>query len=98
VDADRAARRLADLDDATTATLRPAVEGHPDLVLARAVRDRGLSNDEASLISRARLDGIGTRHLANEQGLSPYQYRRKLARAENRLMRFLADSPPRPAA
>ena len=97
INADRINGRTDDYDDAVSVGYRASVAGHPDLVLARAVRDRGLSNDDAGLIARAHLDGDGTSALAEMRGVSPYLVRRQLARAENRLVKFLSSNLPHAA-
>ncbi|MEV0699082.1 hypothetical protein AB0I53_14355 [Saccharopolyspora sp. NPDC050389] len=98
IGADRLNGRSAEYDEIGSAGYRPVVAGHPDLVLARAVRDRGISSEEADLIAMAHLDGEGMSKLAEAQGTSPYLVRRRLAGAEERLARFLSDSFPREAA
>ncbi|MGH3758607.1 hypothetical protein [Actinophytocola sp.] len=98
LDADRDRAQSTEYDDSLSTRYRPSVEGHPDLVLARAVRDHGLTDDEAGLIVRACLEGEGTSSLAEERGVSPYQFRRQLARAEARLKVFLSGSVPLPVA
>jgi hypothetical protein len=95
-DADRTAGHSTCYDEAAFARYRPRVAGHPDLVLAKAVRDRRLSDEEAGLIIRAHLDGTGTSELAVQHGISPYQFRQMLARADHRLLRFLSDTVPQP--
>lgn len=97
-EADRDRSHSTEFDESRAAKYRASVEGHPDLVLARAVRDNGLTDDETGLIVRARLEGEGTSTLAEECGMSPYQFRRLLARAEARLMDFLSGSAPPSAA
>lgn len=95
---DRILGQTTEYDEASAAVYRPSVVGHPDLVLACAVRDHGLSEDEAGLIARAHLDGEGQASLAEQCGISPYLLRQQLARAQDRLVRFLARNEPRPAA
>lgn len=97
VDADRDRSQSVEFDDGVATRYRASVDGHPDLVLARAVRDNDLTDDEAGLIVRARLDGEGTSALAGERGISPYQFRRQLARAEAKLLAFLSGSMPQSA-
>lgn len=98
ISADRAVRTTAQYNDAVAARYRPHVSGHPDLVLAKAVQENGLTDAEASLISRAHLDGERTTTLADECGVSPYLFWQQLARAQDKLMRFLEGSVPLPAA
>lgn len=95
---DRVLKQTTEYDDTSAAVYRPSIVGHPDLVLARAVQDHGLSNQEAGLIARAHLDGEGQGMIAEACGISPYLLRQQLARAQDRLLRFLAGSMPRPAA
>jgi hypothetical protein len=95
---DRILGQTTEFDEASAAVYRPHVVGHPDLVLARAVRDHGLSDQEAGLIARAHLDGEGQASLAEACGVSPYLLRQQLARAQDRLVRFLSRSVPRPVA
>lgn len=95
---DRISRQNATYDDKTLIGRLSKATGHPDLVLAQAVLDDELSNEEAGLIGRARLDGEGTTSLAQERGVSPYQFRQELARAERRLITFLGQQPGHAAA
>ncbi|MFS8096183.1 hypothetical protein LFM09_03500 [Lentzea alba] len=97
INADRLNGRSGSYNETTIARHQPRAGGHPDLVLARAVRDRVLSNEEAGLIAEARLDGEGTSRLAEKRGLSPYLVRRQLAQAESRLVNFLSGTLPHAA-
>jgi hypothetical protein len=67
----------------------PRMVGHPDLVLARAVRREVITRDEAELIGMTRLEGIGIARLAAANGyrLGALYLRRE--RAEARLVRWL---------
>lgn len=96
--ADRAAGRTGQFDDAVSARYRRGQGGHPDLVLANAVRAKGLSAEDADLIMRAHLDGQDRVSLAEDHGMSPYQCRKRLSRAEERLRSYLASSLPMSAA
>ncbi|WP_143168522.1 sigma-70 family RNA polymerase sigma factor [Amycolatopsis australiensis] len=76
-------------DESTFVRYRARTTGHPDLVLAQAVKDDTLTEDEASLIGRVRLDGEGAASVAHERGVSFYQFRQQLSRAERRLTEAL---------
>lgn len=73
----------------------PQPAGHPDLVLARAVRDGALSEWEATVIGATRLETAETSDtltgIAARYGLSRYQLIRVRARAEERLVQYLVD-------
>ena len=60
--------------------------------------DHRAPNLEAGLIVRAHLEGEGQASLAEACGVSPYLLRQQLVRAQDRLVRFLARSVPRPVA
>lgn len=57
--------------------------------------DHGLAL--SAVVAQAHLDGEGTSTLAEVRGLSPYLVRRQLARAENRLVKFLWSDLPHAA-
>lgn len=69
----------------------PQPAGHPDLVLAEAVRDDAITAWEASLIGASRLEGVKIAHLAARYGMSRFQIQRRRDRAEERLVTYLAD-------
>lgn len=69
----------------------PQPAGHPDLVLAEAVRDGALTVGEASLIGASRLEGVKIAHIAARYGVSRFQVQRRRDRAEERLLVYLAD-------
>src|SRR5262249_59662368 len=62
------ARRRRDLDDQSGAPELPW--GHPDFVLAAAVREGVLTPAQAELIGRNRLEGIPLAQIAAERGIS----------------------------
>jgi hypothetical protein len=77
----------------------PRLVGHPDLVLARAVRRQVITRDEAELIGMTRLEGVGIAQLAAANGyrLGALYLRRE--RAEARLVGWLTTGqPPSPRA
>lgn len=73
----------------------PPPAEHPDLMLARAVRDGAISEWEARVIGTTRLESAETSDslngLATRFGLSRHQLYRTRARAEQRLAQYLAD-------
>ena len=71
----------------------PAVAGHPDLVLARAVRDGILSLAEAALIGSTRLEALSIADAAAARGQSVTAATVARHRAEHRLRRYLTPHP-----
>ena len=67
---------------------------HPDLVLARAVRDRVISKDEAELIAVSRIEGVRLPELARRLGISHEAMRWRRCRAEARLVAYLERRDP----
>lgn len=65
--------------------------GHPDFVLARAVRFGVITADEADLIGRSRLEDVSVAKLAAERGISAPAAGMRRHRAETRLAAALAD-------
>lgn len=63
--------------------------GHPDFLLARAVRLEVISADEADLIGRSRLENVPVRDLAAERGISAPAAGMRRHRAEQRLVAAL---------
>jgi DNA-directed RNA polymerase specialized sigma24 family protein len=74
----------------------PAVAGHPDLVLARAVADGILSLAEAALIGSTRLEALTIADAAKARGQSIGAVTVARHRAEHRLRRYLTTTPPNP--
>jgi len=74
----------------------PAVAGHPDLVLARAVADGILSVAEAALIGSTRLEALTIADAAWARGQSIGAVTVARHRAEHRLRRYLTTTPPNP--
>jgi hypothetical protein len=81
-DADYAARRR-DLDDQGDAPDLPW--GHPDFVLAAAVRKKVLTPAQAELIGRNRLEGVPLSQIAAEQGIGHSALCMRRKRAETAL-------------
>ncbi|MHB8489860.1 MAG: hypothetical protein ACYDC4_11845 [Candidatus Dormibacteria bacterium] len=75
-------------------TARPAVGDHVDLVLARAVRDRAISADEAELIAATRLERVRMHDLARQLGATYHALQRRRHRAEARLVAYLFACDP----
>jgi hypothetical protein len=71
----------------------PAVAGHPDLVLARAVGDGILSLAEAALIGSTRLEALSIAEAAAARGQSLTAATVARHRAEHRLRRYLTPTP-----
>jgi hypothetical protein len=65
--------------------------GHPDLVLARAVRAAVLSQSEADLIGATRLEEESVADWAERRGTTPGAAYKARRRAERRLVAFLRD-------
>ncbi|MFD5699023.1 hypothetical protein [Streptomyces lasiicapitis] len=65
--------------------------GHPDLVLAQAVRQRVLNRTEADLIGSTRLDEESVSDWAAGHSLTPAAAYKSRRRAEKRLVAFLHD-------
>ncbi|MFF4257918.1 hypothetical protein ACFY1L_42715 [Streptomyces sp. NPDC001663] len=63
--------------------------GHPDLVLARAVREGVLTRTEADLIGATRLDGQAMADWADSHGTAAQAAYKARQRAEDRLVTFL---------
>jgi hypothetical protein len=82
------AGRRCELDESCRAPVRPS--GHPDFVLAAAVRRGVISADDAYLIGASRLEGIPLSRLAAEIGSRHDSLCRRRARAEKRLIRAMS--------
>ena len=97
--ATRRARRLAAAERAAwshrEAGARPPVPetapAHPDLVLARAVRDGVVSPCDAELVVASRLERVRLSALARRWGVRHDTLRKRRLRAERRLVAWLAD-------
>jgi hypothetical protein len=87
-DADYASRRR-DLDDQGDAPQLPW--GHPDFVLAAAVRKRILTRAQAELIGRNRLEGVPLAQIAAETGISHAALCNRRKRAEKALTDAIRD-------
>jgi hypothetical protein len=85
-DAAWAARRR-DLDESAALPARPS--GHPDFVLAAAVRRGVITAADAQLIGASRLEGIPLSRMAAEAGIRHDSLCRRRAKAEKRLTRAL---------
>jgi len=81
------AARHRDLDESCRAPARPS--GHPDFVLAAAVRRGVITAADAHLIGASRLEGIPLSRLAVETGSRHDSLCRRRAKAEKRLTRAL---------
>jgi len=65
--------------------------GHPDLVLARAVRDGVITQTEAALIGATRLEEVSVRDWAAAHEVSEWAVYKARKRAEVRLVAYLRD-------
>src|SRR5262249_53882885 len=65
--------------------------GHPDLILAAAVRHRVLTPGQAELIGRSRLEKVPLAQIATELGISHSALCHRRARAEARLTAALRE-------
>jgi len=83
------ASRRRDLDSSGAGPALPW--GHPDFVLAAAVRARVITAAEAELIGRNRLEGIPLSAIAAETGISHSALCHRRRRAETRLTRAITD-------
>lgn len=81
--------RRRDLDGHDNASA--AAAGHPDFVLAAAVRNRILTPAQAELIGRSRLEGVPLRVIAAETGTSHSALCNRRKRAETTLAAAIAD-------
>jgi len=93
------ASRARELDDCLDSPVRPW--GHPDFVLAAAVRARVLTAAEAELIGRNRLEGIPLSQIARESGIRHSALCMRRKRAENKITAAIQAghlSSPWPAA
>lgn len=95
-----AARRLQRAEEAELAARHgqagsqapPQVFGHPDFILARAVRAQVITAFEADLIGRTRLEDQSLADVARELGTSVVAVKMRRHRAENRLVFALANT------
>lgn len=94
----RILRQSSTLDEATCVRYQRPAAGHPDLILAGAVLDEALTEEQAALLSDVRIDGEKQADVADRRGLSRYDCRRLLAQAERRIVEFLHDRIPDAAA
>jgi hypothetical protein len=85
-DADWASRRR-DLPESFDGPVMPW--GHPDFVLAAAVRQQVITAAEADLIGRSRLEGIPLAHIARQLQVSHQALCQRRRRAEARLARAI---------
>jgi len=94
----RILRQNSILDEAACARYQRPATGHPDLILAGAVLDEALTEEQAALLSDVRLDGEKQEDVADRRGLSRHGCRRLLAQAERKIVEFLHDRNPDSAA
>jgi len=66
-------------------------EGHPDLVLSRAVQEGVLSRFDAEVIGTHRIDGVDVAQLAERCGMTTTALRQRRLRAERRLVEWLVE-------
>lgn len=71
-----------------------AVTDHIDFVLARAVRAKRITADEAELIAATRVERIRLAKIARESGVSHEALKRRRQRAEARLVAYLRSQDP----
>jgi hypothetical protein len=79
--------------DLPSSTAPRPPSGHPDLVLAAAVRDGVLTQLQAELIGQTRLDRRPLREVAAEFGLTYEQLRRRRRTGERNLVAALTTTP-----
>ena len=75
---------------AADSTLPPPPYGHPDLVLARAVKLGVISAEEADLIGVVYLEDVSVAEYADRAGVSRWTVYKRLTAAKDRLVRALA--------
>ncbi|GAB3456075.1 hypothetical protein GCM10027570_37240 [Streptomonospora sediminis] len=85
-----AAVPVEDAGDHPEAGTVPGGGGHPDDVLARAMRRGVLTAEEAELIGATRLEDTSLRALAEQSGAAYWALAKRRSRAEERLARALA--------
>jgi DNA-directed RNA polymerase specialized sigma24 family protein len=78
-------------DDGPGSAPPPPPWGHPDLVLARAVRAGVITAEEAALIGTTRLEDISTETIAAHLGTSAGAVLKRRRRAELRLLAYLTE-------
>jgi len=81
---------MSDLDN-TAAPIRQLnpPEGHPDLVLLKAVKDRVIAAGDAQLIGDTRVEGQPLAVAAQRAGVSYWACAKRRSKAEDRLARYL---------
>jgi len=96
----RAGRKMAFADAAHAARRRDLADwaerpglpwGHPDFVLAAAVREGILSRQDAAMIGRNRLEGVPLRQIAAEAGLDLSGLNRRRKKAEKAIADAIAN-------
>lgn len=80
---------LPHIPDTAAANIPARPWGHPDFVLARAVRAGAITEAEAELIGATRLEGADLVSFALAEGCSIDVVRHRRFRAERRLVKFL---------
>jgi len=90
---DAAGYSLADSDVLRNQRIKPP-EGHPDLVLIRAVGDGVLDPGEAELIGDTRVGGHRLTAASQRIGMSYASCHKRRSRAEQRLARYLGHRLP----
>jgi hypothetical protein len=85
---DAAGVALVDGDVRRVNRLQPPA-GHPDLILAQAIRDNILNSDDADLIGSTRIEKEPLHQAARRRGLSYTTCRLRRWRAEKNLTRYL---------
>jgi hypothetical protein len=90
----RLAAKRAELDERDADTYHARREGHPDLVLADAVRDKALTAEQAGLLSDVHLGGMDRKCAAAMLGVTPRRCCAQLAQAQRKLIGFLSDRLP----
>jgi hypothetical protein len=86
---------LPRIPDSVAANIPARPWGHPDLVLARAVKAGAISAGEAELIGASRLEDADLVTFALAEGCSIDVIRHRRHRAERRLVEFLESEPNR---
>ena len=80
---------LPRIPDTAAANIPARPWGHPDFVLARAVKAEAITAEEAELIGATRLEGVDLVSFALAEGCSIDVIRHRRHRAEHRLVDFL---------
>lgn len=86
------AMRTRELDSLAEVSVRPATSGHPDFVLASAIRAGVLEPEEAELVGASRLEGTALSSVARRFGIPVTTAWCRRKAAETRLATWIKES------